>query len=60
MVRAPCSHSGRIRRRLDGVDVIGFGERPVWALQVRVLRELTQHAGHAEILREQILATRPS
>ena len=34
--------------------VDGRGVRPVWALQLEVLRELAQHAGHAEILREQI------
>jgi hypothetical protein len=44
---------------LDAV-VDGRGERPVWALLVQVLRELAQHAGHADILREQILARRPS
>ena len=40
----------------DVVD--GRGERPVWALELQVLRELAQHAGHADILREQILASR--
>lgn len=40
-------------------DVVeGRGERPVWALRLQVLRELAQHAGHADILREQILADR--
>lgn len=38
--------------------VNGRGARPVWALQLQVLRELAQHAGHADILREQILARR--
>lgn len=38
--------------------VTGRGERSVWALQLQVLRELAQHAGHADILREQILAAR--
>jgi hypothetical protein len=38
--------------------VDGRGARPVWALQLQVLRELAQHAGHADILREQILARR--
>ena len=36
----------------------GRGHRPVWALQLQVLRELAQHAGHADILREQILDRR--
>ena len=40
------------------VVVHGRGDRPVWALQLQVLRELAQHAGHADILREQILARR--
>ena len=40
-------------------DIVnGRGPRPVWALQLQVLRELAQHAGHADILREQILASR--
>ena len=42
---------------LDAV-VEGRGVRSVWALQLQVLRELAQHAGHADILREQILARR--
>ncbi len=50
------------RRNLDGLrldeTVDGRGERPVWALHLQVLRELAQHAGHADILREQILASR--
>ena len=46
------------RRSEDLVD--GRGERPVWALQLQVLRELSQHTGHADILREQILASRRS
>jgi hypothetical protein len=45
---------------LQSDDVVdGRGARPVWALQLQVLRELAQHAGHADILREQILASRP-
>jgi hypothetical protein len=50
------------RRNLAGLqsdDIVdGRGERPVWALELQVLRELAQHAGHADILREQILASR--
>lgn len=49
-------------RHLDGLgdgDIVdGRGPRPVWALRLQVLRELAQHAGHADILREQILASR--
>ena len=40
------------------VVVRGRGDRRVWALQLQVLRELAQHAGHADILLEQILARR--
>jgi hypothetical protein len=43
--------------RLDAV-VDGRGPRPVWAVMLQVVRELAQHAGHADILREQILAAR--
>ena len=44
--------------RQSDETVDGRGERPVWALHLQVLRELAQHAGHADILREQILASR--
>jgi hypothetical protein len=51
------------QRNLDGRPpdeiVDGRGPRPVWALKLQVLRELAQHAGHADILREQIIASRP-
>jgi hypothetical protein len=44
---------------LGSDDIVkGRGARPVWALQLQVVRELAQHAGHADILREQILASR--
>ena len=50
------------REHLDGRSpgevVSGRGARPVWALKLQVLRELAQHAGHADILREQIIASR--
>jgi len=50
------------RRTLAGLTldaiVDGRGKRSVWALQLQVLRELAQHAGHADILREQVLARR--
>lgn len=38
--------------------VDGRGQHVVWALHLQVLRELAQHAGHADILREQLLAAR--
>jgi hypothetical protein len=50
------------RRNLTdlGSDAIvdGRGPRPVWTLLLQVLRELAQHAGHADILREQVMASR--
>jgi Protein of unknown function (DUF664) len=50
------------QRNLAALDldelVTGRGTRPVWTLLLQVLRELAQHAGHADILREQILASR--
>jgi len=57
--RARCDRSRETMASLGADDIVdGRGERPVWALQVQVLRELAQHAGHADILREQILAQR--
>lgn len=44
---------------LDEV-VTGRGEHAVWALHLRVLRELAHHCGHADVLREQVLARRPT
>ena len=58
--QARCESSRRTMAELPLDTVVdGRGERPVWALQLQVLRELAQHAGHADILREQILARRP-
>jgi len=52
-----CEASRRTMATLDLGDVVGGrGERTVWALYLQVLRELAQHAGHADILREQLLA----
>lgn len=57
--RERCEASRRTLADLRADDVVdGRGERPVWALQLQVLRELARHAGHADILREQILASR--
>jgi Protein of unknown function (DUF664) len=62
-VQAAHRRRGELSRRTmaalspDAV-VDGRGHRPVWALQLQVLRELAQHAGHADILREQILDRR--
>jgi len=56
-LRCDASRAAIAKLRLDD-RVDGRGDRPVWALQLQVLRELAQHAGHAEILREQVLASR--
>jgi hypothetical protein len=57
--RRRCERSRRTMAALEPNDVVdGRGARPVWALQLQVLRELAQHAGHADILREQILDRR--
>jgi Protein of unknown function (DUF664) len=58
--RRRCERSRRTMAELEPDDMVdGRGARPVWALQLQVLRELAQHAGHADILREQILERRP-
>ena len=57
--RRRCERSRRTMAALEPDDMVdGRGARPVWALQLQVLRELAQHAGHADILREQILERR--
>lgn len=57
--RLRCESSRRTMAGLAMDDVVdGRGERTVWALYLQVLRELAQHAGHSDILREQILAGR--
>ena len=55
--RCAASRSTMADLQLDAM-VLGRSERPVWAVQLQVLRELAQHAGHADILREQVLARR--
>jgi hypothetical protein len=57
--RRRCERSRRTMAELEPDDMVdGRGARPVWALQLQVLRELAHHAGHADILREQILERR--
>ena len=57
--RRRAEQSRRTMAALALADVVdGRGRRQVWALHLQVLRELAQHAGHADILREQILARR--
>lgn len=53
--RCDASRSAMATLKLDDA-VNGRGERAVWALYLQVLRELAQHTGHADILREQVLA----
>lgn len=57
--RETCEASRRATAKLDLHDeVTGTGTRALWQLYLQVLRELAQHAGHADILREQVLAAR--
>ena len=50
--RRRCEASRRTMADLGlDVSVSGRGDRPVWALQIQLLRELAQHTGHADILR---------
>ena len=54
-----CAASRRTMANLTLDEIVdGRGERPVWALYLQVLRELAQHAGHADILRELLRAER--
>jgi Protein of unknown function (DUF664) len=55
--RCDLSRAAMSELSLDAT-VDGRGDRAVWALHLQVLRELAHHAGHADILREQILAQR--
>ena len=55
--RGDASRRALAQLSLD-TTVHGRGDRTVWALLLQVLRELAHHAGHADILREQILANR--
>ncbi|MEO7570873.1 MAG: DUF664 domain-containing protein [Acidimicrobiales bacterium] len=57
--RERCLASNRALSELQPQTVVdGRGPRPVWAVRLQVLRELAQHAGHADILREQVIARR--
>jgi hypothetical protein len=59
--RSRCERSRRTMAGLTPGDIVdGRGAKAVWALHLQVLRELAQHTGHADILREQILARRAS
>jgi hypothetical protein len=56
---AACADS---RRLVAGLaleqEVTGRGPRSLWAIYMHMLRELAQHCGHVDILREQVLAAR--
>jgi Protein of unknown function (DUF664) len=57
--REACAASRKAVAKLDLDDVVtGRGERPLWAIHLHVLRETARHCGHADILREQVLARR--
>lgn len=57
--REACEDSRRAAGSLGLDDVVhGRGTRPMWRIYLVMLRELAQHCGHADILREQILAAR--
>lgn len=59
--RRRCERSRQTMAALAPDAVVdGRGPRTVWSLHLQVLRELAQHSGHADILREQILARRTS
>jgi hypothetical protein len=55
--RQQCRTSNRNLAELAlDAEVTGRGGHTVWALYTQVLRELAHHSGHADILREQVLA----
>nr|WP_068312442.1 DinB family protein [Janibacter anophelis] len=59
--RAACEASRAAMTRLDLDDVVTGNRRgplPMRFILLHVLRELAQHGGHADILREQLLAAR--
>jgi hypothetical protein len=57
--REACEASRRATAQLTVDDVVRGNRRgplPVWWVYLHVLRELAQHCGHADILREQVTA----
>ena len=57
--REACAASRAATATLGLDDVVaGRGARPVWRIHLHMVRELARHAGHADILREQVLAAR--
>jgi hypothetical protein len=58
-----CAHSRRATASLSLDDVVSGNRRgplPMRWIYLHVLRELAQHCGHADILREQLLAATSS
>lgn len=56
---AACAESRRLAAGLAlDQEVTGRGPRALWAIYAHMLRELAQHCGHADILREQVIAAR--
>jgi hypothetical protein len=54
-----CADSRRLVADLSlEQEVTGRGPRALWAIYLHMLREIAQHCGHADILREQVLASR--
>ncbi|MEU4623875.1 DinB family protein [Actinoplanes sp. NPDC023801] len=61
--RAACAASRQAAAALSLDDVVTGNRRgplPLRWIYLHLLRELAQHCGHADILREQILAARPA
>jgi hypothetical protein len=57
--RVACEESRRMAAGHDLDEIVtGRGAQPVWSLYLRTLRDVAQHCGHADILREQIIAAR--
>jgi hypothetical protein len=57
--RLACQESRHTAGTLSLNQVVaGRKVRSVWAIYIQMLRELAQHCGHADILREQIRAAR--
>lgn len=54
-----CQESRQVAAVLDFSEAVtGRGEQPVLTIYLRTLHDLIQHCGHADILREQVLAAR--
>lgn len=57
--RNACKDSRQVAAELNLDDIVtGRNAQPVLTIYLRTLHDLIQHCGHADILREQILAAR--